>query len=488
MHEIHQYDIGYEVATLPIVSLPALLDDAVVKERMGRSGLTQFSLRSVGDLSDQEALALKWLLAEYAVHGRGNKTFNQILPLGRAARGPVTLSYEGTKGTATLLGRELPLGGAPLVADDETLKRHLMRDYSFSAITGDWSQEELTKVYYALRHVKAADRPALHGLELARVGQLAADTQGGHRLALFSHVPDPIVGSPGRIRVADPTFEQDKVAFYGQSGTVIHPASAQILLHEVGHAVESLMPRSDARRNAGLAAESVGAGPYAANQTVPQEVIARALDLRYTELTEMNALLKLAFETVTALQKGSTDAATKRAACEAAGGKLRRLAQASQLDEARRLRDELQADYTALTSLYGDAIKVGNQGATASKEQFAHIVEEAGKLGDACWREFTQELVRWSEIRLLEVAWRSGHARLEPRRTGREQRFVAYVNTNGIRHDLTPYTTAYFQTSQAGGELYAEAFSLWLVHPEGLAEHSPALRAYFDDGQYRQDA
>ena len=66
-------------------------------------------------------------------------------------------------------------------------------------------------------------------------------------------------------------------------------------------------------------------------------------------------------------------------------------------------------------------------------------------------------------------------------RSARLERFVAYVNSKGIKR-FTKYARANWPAHPE--EFYAEAFSFWRADPAFLASSSPDLKHWFDSGEH----
>ncbi|MEU7749243.1 hypothetical protein [Nonomuraea sp. NPDC049158] len=493
MH-ISKYNVGYETGALPQVNLPSPLTAEVVKTKVVSSGILRAEIdpNSVHDIAEQEQHALVWLLAEYSRYGAG-KTYRQIVPLGASGVGQVVFRYDKERnGTATLVGRGVPLSTAE--AGIGQLQQDITQKYAVT-ITGNWSAVELTKLRRALSLVPDADLDAVRGLEIARVDSLQTTVHNGYVLAVFEYGLAPHITSLGKISVANKAFEGDDKGFHG-SGAQVYPPSVRTILHEVGHAVESAPPRIDAWNNTKLTVEGRQPGTVKGYGPISQALIDDAIQLRYQNFVEIGKVQSLAVNAYNAVQQNSPQAAGLISECEKAGGKLTTLAEhlkkmkkeAASASAASDLVDAVSAEYQALTRLYnwGKKLIVGE----FKTHEYADLKREAQAMpADTPWRPFYEELIRWCDIKLRRITWNETHTGREQNRTGREQNFVHYANANSIDVELTNYSKSYWSTvDKYGREFYAEAYSYWLVHPDALKAHHSALLGYFLKGSHRDNS
>ncbi|GAA2214840.1 hypothetical protein GCM10009850_103060 [Nonomuraea monospora] len=495
---IIQDRIDYEVTGLPPVTLPADLNDQAVQAKVKASRLSGHQLRGLEDTTPQESRALLWLLAEYCTADRRDMTFRALLPIPGGV-GQIILRYGSQfQGSATLVGRGLPMGGKDPGVEPEDLLQQIRTQYRLGGIRGTWTPDQVLKLYHALARVPEADRPALLGVVIERVAHLGADKYGAHTQGRFSHTAGRTSGDWGTLTLTDAAFTGDDKGFYGGSdGSAVYPPSVQVILHEVGHAVESQVRRAESRANADLALAISGGAAYPRERSLPDDApITQGLQLRYQDLRDADAAEALVRETYN-LVAARQDAAGKIAACRNLGGKIAAFAQAVQgmkdpgtVAPAERLLKEIQHEHAELVSWYDyarDMIVRRGHGEEFDPPAYAKIKDAlAGKLDHTPWLTYTGELNRWADLHIATSAWRKKYTRAEGFVTRREQNLVEHANLNKIGIALTPYTKAFFEGDKAATELYAEAYGLWRVHPEAVASHSADLLAYFTSGAYRQ--
>ncbi|MEU4224065.1 hypothetical protein AB0F17_07205 [Nonomuraea sp. NPDC026600] len=490
--------INYEITGLPRVTLPSDLNTETVLAKILGSPLKKRGL-GLGDTTPEERAALLWLLAHYCTEDRRGTTHHALLPIrpggGDAALGQVILQYDDQlNGTATLAGRGLPLGGPALNITFKGLSDTLINNYMLAGISGRWTTEELTKLYHALALVPLDDRQALWGVQVDRVETLVADEQKAHTQGRFEHSVGSASADLGTLTLTDAAFGSDDQGFYGGSDTSIaRPPSVQVILHEVGHAVESLVRRSESRNIAERALRSLNYG-FAPNSPLSTEAITDACQLRYQTLNGAFDAVKLAEDTYRLAASKGSEARQKITQCENLGGKMKDFAQAARimLDDqtstsAFDLLNELQTEYTTLSDWYKSAKDMIRGRFDA--DQYTRMTDAMrGKLDHEPWLIYRYELHRWADLQSRMSAWDDKYVKSKGVVTGREQALVDFVeglNDNFTIH-LTQYTTNFFSKDKSYGELYAEAFSLWLVHPEALGSHSPRLLEYFESGDYRR--
>jgi len=156
----------------------------------------------------------------------------------------VRIDHQGAASAELIAAGPVPAVPQTTFADGSA---RLMADFGFTSVSGWPGQKpanaaEVSDVLAALQLLKShapQDVPALRGVELIRVPVLPNNRAGeffaGSQVAL---------GAPADVKpylkLADLAFGSNTVQFFGggpDSPTV--PASFQIILHEVGHAVET---------------------------------------------------------------------------------------------------------------------------------------------------------------------------------------------------------------------------------------------------------
>ncbi|YCK37800.1 hypothetical protein ACNF49_28220 [Actinomadura sp. ATCC 39365] len=434
--------IDYTFVRLEDLRLPQPLNADVAALMVKESGLATADVAFPdGRLTDPERHALTWLLASYVPRPYRTQTNHQILPLTATTVGQVILAYgEGRHATATLVGRGLPAGVEPVSRDLNQLAQSLTNTYGLAGITGPWTVEELVKLHEALRLVPVADRPALQGVEIQRVGGLAG--ADGHDKGKFSYERGPWAGSPGTLKLADAIFREDGIGFYGGVTSRGCLPSVRDILHEVGHAVESAACRVDSWNNAARVVQGAGGQRYRPFARVPDDVVTEALQLN----TDNTALNKLGAKLSGATAKAEYDAL---------------------LDAIEKVQEWIEA---------------GEQGVYQPENAFVQLKNDVtAKVTQATWQTYRDEVVRWCDAQILEARWRAKYRTPQGRDiTPCLRNFVTFVSKENVGQDLTPYART------SAGELFAETYAFWIVDPGAVERHNQRLRAYFDDFQYRR--
>ncbi|MGW2158336.1 hypothetical protein [Nonomuraea sp. NPDC001699] len=434
--------IDYTFVRLQGLRLPQPLNADVAASMVKTSGLASTEVTFPdGALTEPERHALTWLLAAYAPQPYSKQTNHQIMPLTATTVGQVILTYgDNGHATATLAGRGMPAGVEPPSRDPAQLKQSLKDTYGLAAITGVWTAEQLVRLHDALRLVPVADRPALQGVEIQRVGTLTGPD--GHNKGRFSYERGPWTGSLGTLKLADAIFQEDEIGFYGGVTSRACPPSVRDILHEVGHAVESAPCRTDSRNNAAWAVESTGGQRYRSPERVPQDLVTEAVQLR----TDNDALNRLG-----AQLPNSAATAEYNALCDAI--------------------EKVQ-----------EWIVDGEKGTYQQEDALVRFKNDVtSKVTQAAWRSFREEVVRWCDAQILEVRWRAKYKTPQGRDiTPCLRNFVTFVSKENVGTDLTPYARTSY------GELFAEAYAFWIVDPGAVEKHDPRLRAFFDDSRYRR--
>jgi len=231
-----------------IAGAKALLNDKI------RSGeITRFAVIGVQPGSHAEIflLSLLWGMAARTRWGKESDIVTALdwppKPGDPAPQGRVTvrIDHQGAASAELIAAGPVPAVPQTTFADGSA---QLMADFGFTSVSGWPGQKpakdaaEISDVLAALQLLKShapQDVPALRGVELIRVPVLPNNRAGeffaGSQVAL---------GAPADVKpylkLADLAFGSNTVQFFGggpDSPTV--PASFQIILHEVGHAVET---------------------------------------------------------------------------------------------------------------------------------------------------------------------------------------------------------------------------------------------------------
>jgi hypothetical protein len=492
-----QDQIAYSIAALESKPLPEPFSPAVAAELVKSKRLTdkRFAIQTtVGAPNDLERAALMYLLAAHCGVASTGRQYRQVVPLGETGKvGQVILTYDQQlNGTATLVGRGLPLGGPPEGTSDKTLTERLIADHALSGVRGDWGAGELLKVSRALALTSPAERTALYGVALERVKILAEDDRE-HTTGRFVQEFGPNASGWGVIRLADAAFADDGDGFYGGDDCPARPPSFQTLLHEVGHVVESAVRRRASRNNALLALGTPDPTPML---PLSQAAVTAATTLKFEGIDQWEHIYPAAQAAMTAVSRKDREANQRIAACRALGGTAATLADALEVvkntptevavaqaiairqqlsDENDRLFDCMQLVLDLRTTLRGARPWI------TLPADFVKVGGFLSGLNHAPWQDFHDEISRYAGIQARSADWQRMYNPGGEPTTGRLTALATYVQAQGVPTDLTDYT------KNKKSELYAEAYGTWRVHPEALGGHSLQLRAYFVASKHLND-
>jgi hypothetical protein len=225
----------------------------LLQQKVKDGHITGFAVRGV-PASSQPELFLLALLYGMAARARWGSEADIVTAIGwppkagaPAPQGRVTVRIDhGGRATAELIAT----GAVPTVAQTTTAagSATLTADFGFAVVKG-WAGQnpaqdaaEISDVIAALQLLKSKapqDVAALRGVELIRVPALPNNRAGeffaGSQVALGAAADvEPY------LKLADRAFSSNAVQFAGGGpGAPTVPASFQVILHEVGHAVEN---------------------------------------------------------------------------------------------------------------------------------------------------------------------------------------------------------------------------------------------------------
>jgi len=494
--------LAYRVGGIKLPVLPNDINADVAAERVNRSPIKgkTITIDAAAGIqpTDLERAALTWLLAALCPQDSGRKQWRAVLPLAppSAAVGQVILAYDAQlNGTATLVGRGYPLGGAAEDVSDEAVLRRL-DTYKLSAVNGAWKAGELLKVSRALALLSDTESAALEGVVLERVKELPDSAQNGHTMAKFVSDFAPEIGEMGTIFVADKTFEDDVMGFYGGAdGVPVRPPSFQSILHEVGHAVESAQRRATSRANAEYVLARAGRNEtYTLRQTIPDDVILEAKGLTFSNIKAETAHENLAVRAFNAIGDKSADALILIQECRSKGGVMATLAdrlgdyQAGKDSNPAEEQIELvRGEQKAITEVFKFIAGLlttlnSDQPERLRPSNFVQVRDYLQGLDHEPWMAFHREVMRWCDVQERAATWRGEYKPGGKETTGRRKAFVTYANEKSISSDLTLYAQAEWPNNP--DEFYCEAFGVWKVDPVGLRRHSADLATYFEEGTH----
>ena len=230
--------------------------DGKVKTR----DLTAYAVRGVprGGPGEIFLLAVIYGLAKRAQWGTESDLVMPIdwpaKPGGPAPQGRVTVTFDRSgSATATLIAAG-PVPQVPQTTYAAGVARLTGPDIGFASVTG-WSgtgardAAEISTVLAALDLLRARapqGLTALAGVELIRVPSLPSSRAGEFFAGSQVALGDTADVRP-YLKLADRAFGSDDVQFAGGGGTPAAPtvpASFQLILHEVGHAIENEKQRA----------------------------------------------------------------------------------------------------------------------------------------------------------------------------------------------------------------------------------------------------
>lgn len=212
--------------------------------------LTTYAVSGIPNGSQAEIFLLSLIFA-VADRSRWGSEIDLVTAVGwpasaqaPAPKGRVTvrLDRQGNV-TAELIGTG-PVPAVPQTTFAAGSARLTGADFGFASVAG-WSGQkpqdasEISIVIAALELLRARSPQsvaALAGVELIRVATLPQN-RAGEFFAGSSTALGQAADVPASLKVADRAFDSDAVMFLGGSGSPTVPASFQLVLHEVGHAV-----------------------------------------------------------------------------------------------------------------------------------------------------------------------------------------------------------------------------------------------------------
>ena len=441
-------------------------------------------------------------------------------------QGQVTLRID-RRGAATaelIAAGPLPAVAPATVADGT---KRLQSDFGFASVTG-WGNAakdaaEIGDVLAALELLKARapqDIPALKGVDLIRVASLGETGPGRKTAGEFNMggatLPGAATPTRPTLKLADAAFSEKELFVGGGPGAASLPASFQLILHEVGHAVEAVELRA-AREEFNTATAEVAA----AKQTLADEV--KTHQAEYDEAKRKGQLPAFWKRRDKQHKENETleEAAIKRtlrAATRIEGTKVTAAAvqplEAATAALSTTAGTSLTAAKNAVGALTADALQRAEAYTRALDEVAAAIPTFAVDSKAKATSVEDLELIVFQKIwerdklhlPLLQLVGRPQVNRVMPQlnaatqaqdawfeservlararlRTLRLQKFVDLVAANHIRR-FTQYSVENWELRP--GEFYAEAYSLWLTDPAFLKTNYKVVFDFFENGDYRK--
>ena len=240
-------------------NLKQLLNDKVKQNKIA-------SFRTKGGTGNEEIFLLS-VLYSLAERNRWGTEADVVCAIGWPAKaggpvpqGQVTVRID-SNGAASA---ELIARGVPAVTQ-QTTAAALQANFKLASVTDDgtatWSATELNDVGEALSLLPGNDKAALEDVELIRVDKIPGKPNDAGQFEFPQSVASSAeaVKTHAKLSLATIAFTHDTLQFFGGTSKTV-PASFQVILHEVGHAVESEAYRSKWRAHAQALADVKAAG------------------------------------------------------------------------------------------------------------------------------------------------------------------------------------------------------------------------------------
>ena len=370
-----------------------------------------------------------------------------------SGKGTITVRFDAAgKVEARLVGKSAPAVPQAFtkVAD---ARAELIKKYKLAGVKGEkgrsWSIDELNKVLAAWGRLSATEAAALAGFTLIRTDALML--HGDPVQGQTTHSDSVATGSATathvrEMRFADSAFGADDKSFVGDTADAA-PASFELLIHEVGHALESKpfddlnAPAADDAAKAIQAKDDAHAAQLAANRAINPALKTRPPKKDVATGQPLVTAVLAAQRVLQAYEK-TPDAANEAKAKKAIAD-----------------RDTAKAAVPA-------GNKVLKAFATAIAKQDAYF---------AAIQKLQAARATSDASRAKADALKTGS------NTTRLQVFVDFVTKESI-----PPPTAYAKQHWPArpAEFYDEAFSLWRNDPVFFGKYSPKLKAWFDAGNH----
>jgi hypothetical protein len=361
------------------------------------------------------------------------------------------------------------------------------------------------------------DVPALKGVDLIRVPSLGGETAGEFSVG-GTIAQGATAASKPSLKLADKAFSADDLQFFGGGPTAPPvPSSFQVILHEVGHAVEreelrlaqeaylkaaaerdvakQRLKDYDATYDADFkAAKSQGKlGKFYKERGAEHKKLEAAIDKASAHAIAEHAKIENTLVPASTVQPFETEAATMSTAAANSLSAAKSAVQALRPEEVQSSAAYVKAiedTAAAITSFALDA-KVGRDAIDDLELVVFQKVFDRDKAHFELLRPQPPRGLTHRAIFPLDPAVQAQDAWFEAervlararQRTRRVQKFIDLVAANNIRR-FTQYSVQNWQLKP--GEFYAEAYSLWLVDPEFLKTNYKVVYDFFQSGDYRR--
>ena len=465
-----QYDTGAQTFSPPApgTKLDDLKDQVTAKQTSGELGKT---VSVTGATAGTPAELYLWnALVQRAAKSNWGTELDSVTAIGPAPAGGaaplgrITIQLDASGNAHAML---IASGGLPAISqfkDVQTATASLVAAFGFSKVvdgSATWTPTELSTVSAALSRLPQTDRAALNGVDLVRQATIVGPDgkpRGGQFSANQSiNAAGTTLTDTRQLEIADSAFSNDAISFIGGAGAA-GPMSFETILHEAGHAVEN-KARLDAK-HAELAA---------------QGTVNRALAASGTAVATVNAASTAAATTFNAYSDAQKQASKAYfRALQAAIGAIDKFANETSSNAHPASEQAAQKTITARDKEKA-ALPAGNPAiADWAALSAAQDVWFASAQTSADARSKLKTAKDATAAVSATVAGAPGSKRLKA--------FVDFVNAQKIK-PLTTYAKDNWPAHPE--EFYAEAYSIWLNDPDYLASQLPALKTWFDQGNYR---
>lgn len=445
----------YSKEAISLPGPPAGLTVKDIKDQLDlkiKSGdITGYSISGVKPGDPEEKFLYNALIC-LANKQRWGSELDLVTSIG-AGRGIVTVRFDAKgKAKARLVGKSAPT--VPVAyANVKNASAALVKKYKLAKVTGEhgrsWSIDDLNKVLAAWGRLSPAEAAALSGYTIIRTDKLSlngeplqGDTTHTDELRPGSHQTTHL----REIRFADSAFVADDKSFIGDVADAA-PASFEVLIHEVGHALEA-KPYDDL--NAPAAVDASKMNRCAATAHTAQLTANRAIDAASRgEFSKQDLVSgQLLLNAVLAAQK------------------FLKAFEKSPENAKEALAKKAIADRDAVKATIVTGNKVVTRLTTALSKQNAYF---------AALKTLCVVYATATASKGKADALKSGS------NTKRLQVFINFVTKENIQPP-TAYAAKHWPAKPE--EFFNEAFSLWKNDPVFFAKYSSKLKAWFDAGNH----
>ena len=456
------YDTGrHTIIALPDGYTVAVMESNLEQEKAAGT-ITSWKAEGVRPGSSEHLYVL-YAIWQLSHKKSWDREIDLVTEIGHGKRGAITVRIDGRGNAVGVIVRQAEPTVAAAYPTAQAAVAGLKAKYKLSDVTGEkkkqWSPDDLNKVAAALARLTPDEAAALEGYSLIRTDDTLQTLDGKPAAGLTTTgdvaAKDRLSSTRAReIRFADRAFAGDSVSFVGDIKDAA-PASAQTILHEVGHAQErKLSADADSAYVEAQVARNRDSGAANTQEDAVRSETEKAL-AGWAKLKGAQKTASKAF--VDAFRAVSRAIEATREASDATNAEpLRQAARAAVAARDKR-RDAVPASNPAL-ALFGSALNA----------QDAYLAAAEALLS-------SRQAIESTKTRAEAASDPTG------KHSARLQRFVDFVGAKRIKR-ITQYAEDYWPANPE--EFYAEAFSIWRTDPKFLGSASPDLKKWFDDGEH----